>query len=52
MTDALKDHEGTVSVGGRTIINLHFAGDNDGLEGEKEKLSTYRMTRQIPGRDV
>ena len=26
-TDALEDHEGTVSVGGRTITNLRFADD-------------------------
>ena len=32
MTDALEDHEGTVSIGGRTITNLRFAGDIDGLE--------------------
>ena len=24
MTDALEDHEGTVSIGGRIITNLHF----------------------------
>ena len=29
-TDALEDHEGTVSIGGRTITNLRFAGDIDG----------------------
>ena len=28
-TDALEDHEGTVSIGGRTITNLHFADDID-----------------------
>ena len=38
MTDALEDHEGTVSVGGRTITNLRFADDVDGLEGEEEEL--------------
>ena len=27
MTDALEDHEGTVSIGGRTITNLRFADD-------------------------
>ena len=27
MTDALEDHEGTVSTGGRTITNLRFADD-------------------------
>ena len=30
MTDALQDHEGTVSIGGRMIINLCFADDIDG----------------------
>ena len=36
MTDALKDHEGTVSIGGWTITNLRFADDIDGLAGEEE----------------
>ena len=35
MTDALEDHEGTVSIGGRTITNLHFADDIDGLRGSE-----------------
>ena len=39
MTDALEDHEGTVSIGGRTITNLHFADDIDGLAGEEEELA-------------
>ena len=39
MTDALEDHEGTVSVGGRTITNLRFADDVDGLAGEEEELA-------------
>ena len=39
MTDALKDHEGTVSIGGRTVTNLRFADDIDGLAGEEEKLA-------------
>ena len=34
MTDALEDHEGTVSIGGRTIANFCFTGDIDGLAGE------------------
>ena len=37
MTDALGDHEGTVSIGGRTITNLRFADYIDGLAGEEEK---------------
>ena len=39
MTDALQDHEGTVSIGGRTITNLRFADDIDGLAGEEEELA-------------
>ena len=37
MTDALEDHEGTVSIGGRTITNLRFAYDIDGLAEEEEE---------------
>ena len=39
MTDALQDHEGTVSIGGRTITNLRFADDIDGLAGEEGELA-------------
>ena len=38
-TDALEDHEGTVSIGGRTITNLRFADDIDDLAGEEEELA-------------
>ena len=37
MTDALEDHEGTVSIAGRTITNLCFADDIDGIAGEGKK---------------
>ena len=39
MTVALDDHEGTVNIGGRTITNLRFADDIDGLAGEEEELA-------------
>ena len=39
MTDALKDHEGTVSIKGRTITKLRFGDDVDGLVGEEEELA-------------
>ena len=39
MTDALEDHEGTVSTGGRTITNLRFADDINGLAGGEEELA-------------
>ena len=38
MTDTLEDHQDTVSIGGRTITNLHFADDINGFAGE-EKLA-------------
>ena len=38
MADALEDHEGTVSIEGRTITNLHFADDIDGLAGKEQEL--------------
>ena len=39
MTDALEDHEGTVSTGDRTITNLRFADDIDGIACEEEELA-------------
>ena len=38
MTDALEDHEGTVSIGGRTNTSLRFSDNIDGLAGEEEEL--------------
>ena len=39
MTDALEDHEGIGSIGGRTITNLRFADGIDGLAGDEEELA-------------
>ena len=39
MTDALEDHEGTVSIGGRTITNLRYADNIDGSAGEEKELA-------------
>ena len=39
MIDALEDHRGTDSIGGRTITNLRFADDIDGSTGEEEDLA-------------
>ena len=41
MTDALEGHEGTVSIGDRTITNLRFADDIDGFAGEEEELANF-----------
>ena len=32
--------QGTVSIGGRTITNLRFADDIDGLAGKEEELAS------------
>ena len=39
LTDALEGHESTVRIGSRTITNLRFANDIDGLAGEEEELA-------------
>ena len=39
MTDALEDHVGTISIGGRTIKNLRFADDTNGLAGDEQELA-------------
>ena len=39
MTDTLEYHEGIVSIGSRTITNIPFAGDIDGLAGEEKELA-------------
>ena len=39
MTDALEDHEGTVSIGCRTITNLRLADGIDGLAGKEEEVA-------------
>ena len=38
VTEALEKHHATVSIGGRTITNLRFADDIDGLSGREEEL--------------
>ena len=38
MSDALEEHDGKVSIGGRKIINLRFADDIDALAEEEHEL--------------
>ena len=46
MTDALGDHEGTFSIGGRTIANLRFADSIHGLaEGEELAKLVERLDK-------
>ena len=37
MLDALEEHDGKVSIGGRNITNLRFADDIDALAEEEQK---------------
>ncbi|KAK3884766.1 hypothetical protein Pcinc_010952 [Petrolisthes cinctipes] len=45
MSNALEDHVGTGNIGGRTITNLRFADDIDGIAGEENELS--RLVNQL-----
>ena len=38
MSDALEEHDGKVSIGGRNITNLRFADDIDALAEEELEL--------------
>ena len=38
MPDALEEHDGKVSIGGRNITNLRFANDIDALIEEEQEL--------------
>ena len=38
MEDALEGHKETISISGRTIVNLWFVDDIDGLAGKEEEL--------------
>ena len=38
MTDALEEHNGNVSTGGRNTTNLRFADDTDALAEEEQEL--------------
>ena len=44
MTDSFEDHEGTVSIRGRTVTNLRFADDIDGLAGEEIELANSALS--------
>ena len=50
MTDASENHEGTVSIGGRTITSLRFADDIDCLAGEEEELA--KLVERVENKPV
>ena len=38
LIDALDNHAGSISIGGRIVTNLRFADDIDGLAGNENEL--------------
>ena len=46
MTEALVDHKGTVNIEGRTITNLRFANNIDGLARKEEELASLVNWRE------
>ena len=44
MSDALEEHDGKVSIGGRDITNLRFADDIDALAEEEQELESLDKT--------
>ena len=51
MSDALEEHGGKVSIGGRNITNLQFANDIDALAEEEQELEALvekRLVRRRP----
>ena len=46
MTEDLEDHKGTVNIGDRTITNLRFANNIDGLARKEEELASLVNCRE------
>ena len=46
IADALDEHGGKVSIGGRNNTNLRFADDRDALAEEESELYFNRKSRQ------
>ena len=42
MFDALEEHDGKVSKGGRNITNLRFADDTDALAEEEQEVEALK----------
>ena len=52
MSDALVEHDGKVSIGGRNITNLRFADDIDALAEEEQELEALVPAQGIRWRSV
>ena len=56
MSDVLEGHKGTISIAGRTITNLRFEDDIDGLAGSEQELAqlveSIDQTSQAYGMEI
>ena len=52
MSDALKEYDGKVSIGGRIITNLHFADDIDALAEEDQELEALVESFDKPAQGI
>ena len=53
MTDVSENHESIVGIGGRTIRNLRFSDDIDGLAAEEEELANLvERLHKAYGREI
>ena len=49
MSDALEEHGGKVSIGGRNITNLRFVDDIGALAEEEQELETLVESLEVQG---
>ena len=52
MSDALEEHDGKVSIGGRNITNLRFADDIDALAEEEQELEALVEISTKPAQGI
>ena len=52
MSDALEEHDGKFSIGGRNITNLRFADDIDALAEEEQELEALVESFNKPAQGI
>ena len=52
MSDALEEHDGKVSIGGRYNTNLRFADDTDALAEEQQDLEALVEVSTKPAQGI
>ena len=52
MSDALEEHAGKCSIGGRNITNLRFADDIDALAEEEQELEALIESLDKPAQGI